>query len=299
VPQITILGEACLDVELCLSKLRTKQKLVNTYRVVPGGSAGNVAMTLKSYGVGLRLYTPSGGDYVEKILKEMLDSLRMADDVVYVRGSGQTCLVTHVVSGSRRYVYTYRGPTHTSLKSVLNELDLKHTRIFHISGYGLELFPDNEVRDFINIVKNSGVTLSFDLFPRIDLLSPEFVKYLLQNVDLLFGNELEFKILSDLLEGLTPKTLSVEKPDRHVIVKMGGRGACLYIKGRKHCFKPPKVRVVSSRGAGDVLVATFLKDLLIGVEAIEALSDSVEVASQHVAGEGPLNKFIKSLSNWG
>ncbi len=295
-PQVTILGEVCLDVELSLSKLRTKQKVVDTYKIVPGGSAGNTAITLKSYGVSLKLYTPSGGDYVENILRKMLNYLGMVNDVVYVRGLGQTCLVTHVVSGGRRYVYTYRGPLNTSLKRMLNEQDLKHTQVLHLSGYGLELLLENEVREFVDIAKHSDVKLSLDLFPRIDLLNIEFVNYLIQKADLLFGNELEFKTLSNVLKGLTPKTLSVENPGKYVIVKMGSRGACLYVEGRKHCFKPPKVVVVSSRGAGDVLVATFLKDYISGVEAVKALEDSVEVASQHVAGEGPLNKLLRTLN---
>ncbi len=110
----------------------------------------------------------------------------------------------------------------------------------------------------------------------------------LEHVDILTPNEIEFKQLTsydDIDFGLNELLKRVRTA---VVVTLGERGALVATRNRKVLIPAPKVRVVDTTGAGDVFNASLAFFLERGYNLEDAVEKAVKIASYSVTQLGAL-----------
>ncbi|MBW9140715.1 MAG: bifunctional hydroxymethylpyrimidine kinase/phosphomethylpyrimidine kinase [Candidatus Aramenus sp.] len=111
---------------------------------------------------------------------------------------------------------------------------------------------------------------------------------ILDYVDILTPNEIEFKQLTssdDLDFGLNELLKRVKTA---VIVTLGERGAVIATRGKRVLISAPKVKVVDVTGAGDVFNASLAFFLEKGYDIEDAVEYAVKIASYSVTQLGAL-----------
>ncbi len=129
---------------------------------------------------------------------------------------------------------------------------------------------------FLKQYYKSRITISAVTFEAYVKDYPEETIAVLQQVDMLFMNEMEYRMLRRL--NFTPKM--------PYILQRGAKGASYYDK-RLIVSKPaPRVDVVSTNGAGEVLAGVFLASRIQGYSVSRALKIAVILASRSVQTRG-------------
>lgn len=292
--EILVIGELCLDIDIKPGR-RSRQVEIERISIIPAGSAGNTAIALKALepSAGVALLYPSSGDHIDHFLKNLVD--RMGVEVIGIPGDGVACIVINIISsrGSRR-AYTTKGPRISGLE--VPNIDLMKPRILHISGYIMELAPHTEILELIRRI-GVGAIVSIDLFPRISEIPWNIASEIIRKANIVFGNMRELASIGEGLERAISRILSLGI--EAVVVKMGSRGARLYRRGESFSCKQHRVEAIYTKGAGDVFNAAFLSTIHRGGDMAEALERACHVASQHVAGSGPLWDMLRNAGYMG
>jgi len=77
------------------------------------------------------------------------------------------------------------------------------------------------------------------------------------------------------------------------VITLGGRGAMVHHRGRVHVVRAPRVRVLDTTGAGDVLHGAFAAGLSQGRSPLAALRIAVREASRSCGALGGLGRLMK------
>jgi sugar/nucleoside kinase (ribokinase family) len=292
--EILVIGDLCLDIDIKPGR-RSRQVEIERIAIIPSGSAGNTAITLKALepSAGVALLYPSSGDHIDHILKNLAS--RTGVEVIGIPGNGTACVVVNIVSsrGSRR-AYTTKGPRISRLE--IPDIDLTGSRIAHLSGYIMELAPYTEILEFIRRMR-ADTTVSIDLFPRISEIPWSIVSEIIRKTNIVFGNTRELSSIGGGLGKAINKILNLGAET--VVAKMGSRGARLYRKGGSISCRHPRVEAIYTKGAGDVFNAAFLSIIYREGDMVEALERACYVAAQHVAGSGPLWDMMRKAGYLG
>ncbi|MCO8164098.1 1-phosphofructokinase [Pseudomonas sp. 21LCFQ02] len=98
------------------------------------------------------------------------------------------------------------------------------------------------------------------------------------------------QVLAVPLDSVAAQTAAARELQRHgiehVVISQGGEGLCWFRAGAALHARPPKVRVASTVGAGDSLLAGLLHGLLNGHEPQQALRTATAVAALAVTQIG-------------
>jgi sugar/nucleoside kinase (ribokinase family) len=260
-------------------------KRASRINISPGGSAGNVAFTAARLGVKTGLAAPVSGDDLGVMLASLVGEKHANMALYPLKSTRLSCAIVNIVNsrGARR-AYYQKNEGDRPLGD-LYEAPSKY-KTLHMSGYALELFDLDELHGLVHKLRVGGVFVSLDLFPRIGTLKEENPKLdsILAEVDLLFGNLREFKILSgaSTLGGVRSY---LDARGATAIVKMGARGAIYVSPTEKLTSQPRRVVPSNLRGAGDVFIATFLASRLRGYEVQKSLDKANTLAGMHVSGD--------------
>jgi sugar/nucleoside kinase (ribokinase family) len=125
----------------------------------------------------------------------------------------------------------------------------------------------------------------------------DFEEFIIHNVDILIGNENEFK---ELNKSSTNK-FDLDNIDKIVevgVVTMGEKGAIILNDQQKIAIEAEKVdKVIDSTGAGDMFAAGFLFELLNGKSLEISGKFGCKVASKIVTqyGARPPKDFLDNI----
>lgn len=292
--EFLVIGDLCLDIDIKPGR-RSGQVEIERISIIPAGSAGNTAITLRALepSAGVALLYPSSGDHIDHFLKNLVS--KMGVEVLGVPGDGVACIVINVIStrGSRR-VYTTKGPRVSKLE--IPDIDLMGSRVLHLSGYIMELAPHTEILELIRRIR-AGTIVSIDLFPRISEIPWNMASEIIREANIVFGNMGELASIGGGLEEAINRILGLG-PEA-VVAKMGSRGARLYRRGESISCKQPRVKAIYTKGAGDVFNAAFLSTIYRGGDIAQALERACYVAAQHVTGSGPLWDMLRNAGYMG
>jgi sugar/nucleoside kinase (ribokinase family) len=110
-----------------------------------------------------------------------------------------------------------------------------------------------------------------------------------QGVDLLLANLEEALALLDADAGVDPAAaaLALTEVGRHVVVKLGSRGAMLAgVDGASACVTAEPASVVEPTGAGDAFAAGFLASWLSGADTPDCLRAGSRLGARAVSTIG-------------
>ena len=230
---------------------------LSEYKIKSGGSAANTAVGYSSFG-GKSIFLGSiGGDNFgssfKKDLKEIgIQFVSCRDDLLNAQTSKSLVLIS---PDSERTMCTFLDASISLSLKNFDQSTFKNDSIFYLEGY---LFDKNESKqamiDLCKIAKKKGCIICLSLSDSfcVERHRQDFLSLIKNYVDILFGNELEVKVLLNGQE----KLISIVDI---AVVTSGSKGANIF-KENNNIFIPAinRLNVVDTTGAGDLFAAGFL-----------------------------------------
>jgi sugar/nucleoside kinase (ribokinase family) len=263
----------------------------------PGGSVSNTIAGAALLGANVAYIGGIGNDELGKTYKEQTIHANVNELFIQKNGASTgECIACITPDGERTFAVNLGGCNVISAEEL--KLDFK-TKIMHIEGYKLE----NEIeyktaQKLAEYTKSIGGKVSLDVNDagvifRMGKKMGEFIK---ENVDILFMNEGEAKVLTgsedtDALDAFNCKI---------VVLKIGEKGSIVKQNGEKIIISPRHVdNLINTNGAGDAYEAAFLYGLTkgysiekIGLIASEFAAGVVEISTARLS---QLNDRTKEL----
>lgn len=279
---ILVLGDACLDIDVYLSKPSVAGNPVKEVKLVEAGSAGNVAYRLSEFGLDVGLMAPISDDAIGRTLVSLIARNHRGVALYPISIDGQQPCVVNLIDakGARRSYYKW-NPGIMDLDEA-ETVALRYKAV-HISGYIFELVKAEALVRFVKRLRNEGISLSLDLFPRVKRSRPNSEVFkALNQLNILFGTLREFERLTG--SGKMTEICEFFTNQVELVIKKGSEGATVMIGRGIFSSRPRKVTPVSLKGAGDALIARYLTSRLKGQDVKDSISAATEFAALFVAG---------------
>lgn len=287
---------------MALVEQEDSDKLLNEINFIKKDSGGSVANTLAAISLfggdscfcGKVKNDDLGNVFVQSMEKVGTRFLcKMANN-----GLPTARCIVMVTSDGERTMQTFLGASTTLEKDDLTDSFFDNIDYVLIEGY---LWSSPSAREAINkavdISKNRKLKIIFSLSDPglVGMFKNEFEQFIVNDVDILIGNESEFNELSNSNEEALKKiTDSVDI----AAITLGENGAKIIHNNETTNINANKVdNVLDSTGAGDMFAAGFLYKILND----SSLKDSAEfgclVASRIVTqyGARPTNDFLNFI----
>lgn len=230
--------------------------------IATGGSCANTIKGLAGFGHKCALYGRLGKD---EMGHKFLDNFKQMGIVtlcsISKTSSTQICLCLISPDGERT-MRCYPGASNDlSAKDLTPEL-FQGVSLVHIEGYALYVHDPEFVPAVMQMAKQHGALVSFDLssFELVKIFKPKILELLQNYVDIIFANADEVKALTGL--GPIPGCRAL-KEMCSIAVVMIGKDGCLVGSGPTEIHCPASTAtVVDTTGAGDLFASGFLHGIL-------------------------------------
>jgi len=251
---------------------------IEKLHISPGGSALNFAVHATRNGLKTGIIAKLGLDYFGDIIYN-----RLKDEGVDIRGVSRTDEDTGMAFISvdrtgRRSIYSFIG-ANKKLKIGKKEIDyISEVDLIHLGGTYLEIaFPTAEHANILSFAPGALLAAY-----GVSTLRP-----ILQNVDVLFLNEHELKLLTgkSLEEGVN---FLIDEGVPLIVITRGSKGAELYTKRGVVKYKVREVKAVDTTGAGDAFAAGFIASWVQGESLNSCLKRAHECASKNLKRLGAI-----------
>ena len=283
---ITVLGSYNVDFILKVDEFPAEGETVFAREVYigHGGKGSNQAVSAARLKAKVRLIAAVGNDeYGKNAIKFWQDE---GIDTAYVK-------IKNAITGSAYIIVNSKGQNmiivNRGANALLSEEDLEGSLAGDI------LLSQLEVNE--NVVKKA-----FKEFNGIRILNPAPAILrdvsLLDYVDILTPNEVEFKELTNSDDFESGLQILLKRVKKAVIVTLGEKGALIATKHEKVLVPTIKVNPIDTTGAGDVFNAALAVYLEKGYDLITAvrIANKIAAYSTTIMGAlGPTYEEVKSL----
>ncbi len=226
---------------------------------VAGGSSANSLADISFLGgTGAFIGITSDDEHGRKFNQGLRDlGIKVISKVKpHKENSGQSYIL--VTPDGNRTMLTYLGSSGDFTAEDINIEDIITARVFYVQNYIVNAEHTMPVlmNSFEKVHENGGLnafTLSSAFLVKKN--KAEILK-LLPHMDIIFGNDDEFKQLYDVenIEDVKNYDSSAIK-----VVTLGEKGAVIFINNQRIFIPPPKVgKIVDTIGAGDAFAGGFL-----------------------------------------
>lgn len=237
-------------------------------REVPGGSAANTVAGLASLGgapafIGKIHDDELGQEFTRDIGAAGVDFFTKPLNEGPVTGRS----IVLVTPDAQRSMFTYLGASKKLSVEDIDENVIKASKITYIEAYLWDEDCDKEaIIRAAQLAHQYDRKVAFSLSDKtcVDRHRQEFMKFIIDEVDILFGNEDEIKSLFE--EEDFYQTLDKIKPHVEIAALTRGAKGSVIVNGRvKTMVEAEKVdNVVDTTGAGDLFAAGFLYGITQG-----------------------------------
>ena len=243
-------------------ELKKLEKTVKPVEFIAGGSVANSVVGLSSFGNSVYFIGKLNNDLFGKKYFQSLKRENVGfnfDNEIHKDSTG-ICFVFITPDGERT-MNTYLGIANKLSEKEINHKEIEQSELILIEGY---LWDTPEAKNAINksieIAKKNLTLISLslsDLFC-VERYKSEFLDLTKNKIDLLFGNENEYKAL---FENTDIEDIIKELSDLNkiFIITMGEKGVTLINK--KEVIKVPSEKIekiVDLTGAGDLFASGFI-----------------------------------------
>lgn len=264
-------------------------------RIIPmiGGSGTNVSTILSRLGIGTKLITMLGKDFLgDYILDHCINSEIDISNIIR-SDSVDTPLSIGIVKddGERNFIVSkssstfHFSPTDIDLKSFGGAKLLTIASLFIMPK-----FNDAGLCDIFRKAKQEGLIICTDMMRSRTGEKLESISKALSYVDYFFANYEEASFLTELNDKSCIADRIIATGVKHVIIKDGKHGC--YIKSANIEERLPAYinhEPVDTIGAGDSFVAGFIYGLLKGLNPIESANFANATAAISVSAAGATN----------
>jgi 2-dehydro-3-deoxygluconokinase len=258
-----------------------------------GGSESNVAIGVRRLGlpatwIGRVGADPSGDLILRELRAEQVQAIAVTDP------SATGLMVRWRPSGAHGRVTYYRGHSagsHLAADDIPADI-VRGASVLHSTGITLALGPGPAaaIAHAVDVARNAGVTVSFDLNYRSALWSPDeaapALEAAVRRADVVFAGELEAEIITATADPLQAALALESLGPAQVIIKRGAEGCLARIDGVTIEQPAPAVAVVDTVGAGDACVGGYLAELMSGAEPAVRLATAVAAGACAVTVSG-------------
>lgn len=259
---ITLTINPALDKSAKVDGLIPEQKLkCHSIQYQPGGGGINISRMLKRLGTETTCVFTSGGD-TGKYLADLLIKEKIQPKIIPVNVWTRENLSVVDTQSNLQYRFGMLGNelSETELNSIKNLLnDLVNPQdILVLSGSLAPNMPVDYYAQLIKLFANKNVKII------MDTSGPELKEALKENVFLMKPNQKELAQLAgkEFLYTAEQEAIAVElmnsKKAEYVVVSLGARGAFLACRDGVFYKSTPSVKVKSTIGAGDSMVAGLI-----------------------------------------
>jgi 6-phosphofructokinase 2 len=275
---ITITFSPSIDKSASVTALIPEKKLKCSYpKQEPGGGGINVARVISKLGGEVMAVFPSGG-YTGIFFNHLLEKENVPFAIVETKNETRENFVIFDESTGKQY--RFGMPSNALQESEWKDCikiieNHKNTDFIVASGSLPPGVPHDIYAQLAKIAKKnkakfivdtSGEALKQAVDEGVYLLKPN-----IEELGLLVG--IENLTIDDAKK--TAKELILKKNCEIIVVSLGSEGAMLVTKSRTYIVKPPKVKVKSTVGAGDSMVAGIVFSLSNGKNLKESLQYGV------------------------
>ncbi len=258
-----------------------------------GGSESNVAIGVRRLGlpatwIGRVGADPPGDLILRELRAEQVQAITATDP------SPTGLMVRWRPSGAHGRVTYYRrhsAGSHLSGADIPEEV-IRGAAVLHVTGITLALGPEpaDAIAHAVDVARDAGVTVSFDLNYRSALWSPAeaapALEAAVRRADVVFAGELEAEIVTATADPLQAALALESLGPAQVVIKRGADG-CLARVGGVTIEQPAlRVTVVDTVGAGDACVAGYLAELMSGADPAARLRTAVAAGAFAVTVSG-------------
>ena len=286
---VTITLNPAVDQTLNFTQFHVGQvNRVGRERLDPAGKGINVAKVINSLGQNVEVSGFLGRENA-KIFEQYFQAQGIADHFIKVNGA--TRVNTKIVDEDSGQVseinfpgINYGSSDLQELKNVIKQL-AEESKLFVLSGSLPGEAPLDIYREFTEILKNydckvfldtSGSALAEGIKAK-----PYAIKPNLEELEQLVGHSLDSEIaVLNAVEGLISGGIA------KVVISLGGKGALVADGTQRLLVRPPEVKVSSTVGAGDALVAGLVYGEAQGMSLVEQARWATAVAAASVAQPG-------------
>ncbi len=282
---IHVVGSYNLDLTVKVDRFPEDGETVfsNEVRSGHGGKGSNQAVSASRLSGKVKLYAAVGNDDVGREAISFWESERVDSKNVKVKNGRTGSAIILVDKKGNNRIIVNRG---SNFLLDPEDVDLSASKKDDVLLTQME-------------VKESVVRKSLTEFNGIRILNPapSIISdlRLLENVDILTPNEIEFKELSssdDIQDGID---LILRKVKIAVIITLGERGVIMATKHKRVMIDSVKVNPVDTTGAGDVFNAALAFAIERGTTLEDAVGFANAVAGLSVTTEGALGPKLDEV----
>jgi 2-dehydro-3-deoxygluconokinase len=231
---------------------------------------------------------PPGDLILRELRAEQVQAIAVTDP------SATGLMVRWRPSGAHGRVTYYRrhsAGSHLAADDIPVDI-VRGASVLHSTGITPALGPGpaDAIAHAVDVARNAGVTVSFDLNYRSALWSADEaappLEAAVRRADVVFAGELEAEIITATADPLQAALALESLGPAQVVIKRGAEGCLARIDGVTIEQPAPAVTVVDTVGAGDACVAGYLAELMSGAEPAVRLATAVAAGACAVTVSG-------------
>ena len=266
------------------NELKKIQNEIKPSEFIAGGSVANSMVGLSSFGSSVYFFGKINNDLFGKKYFESLKRENVGfnfDQEIYKDSTG-ICFVFITPDGERT-MSTHLGIANKLSEKEVNDKEIEQSELILIEGYLWDT-PEakNAISKSIKIANKNSTLISLSLSDVfcVERFKKEFLDLTKNKINLLFGNEEEFKSLfeNDDIEKIIQELSALNKT---FVITMGVKGAiCIH---KKEIFRrsPKKIKKVTDlTGAGDLFASGFIYGFLNKMGFEKSLQLGAESAAE-------------------
>ncbi len=263
--EIVVVADLCADI-LITADVKPiygqVEQYVNDYDLEVGGSAIIFASQFSKLGGKIGIIGTVGDDVLGHFIKSRMKQLKIPDSHILELPEFKTSVGLGLTCRDDRAMFTFSGTMNAITPEIVQKSGiLDKTRHIHIVSYYLLEQLQPFWKDHLSNFKQQGYTISLDTnwAPNEKW---EAVKDILEYVDVFIPNEEEALRIS-IQKNIHDAGMWLHRYGGLVVVKMGAKGAAVFVNNRMQHFEIPEqfsanLEIADTTGAGDNFDAGFL-----------------------------------------
>ncbi len=266
---------------------------IEDIRTLPGGSCANTMRGIAWLGKVIPCDPPHfsgavGNDRTGREYKQLMEDLGVSTSLALTSNrTGESYII--VTPDHERTMFTFLGACQEYDESCIDFDTLGKAQYLYTTGYMWDTgVQKRAVKKAIDFARDKCKKVVFDLADPfvVNRNKDDFLSWIPQKIDILFGNKEEFSLLVGKKPIDKEIISSAQSLARLVIMTVSAKG-CYYAEENDICYDPGrKVKVVDTTGAGDSFASGFLFGLLKNKTLKECASLANTLAANIVTVEG-------------
>ena len=260
------------------------KKKIKVEKIVAGGSVANTMAGIAYLKGKPHFIGKINSDEFGKIYKESLKKINVNFCYSEKNESLSTgASIIFITPDSERTMCTYLGISSQLSKDDINEHHIKDYELIFLEGYLWDKGLSEEMfKHVMHLAKKNNVKIAMSLSDVFCVTRhrSDFLKLLINDINILFGNENE---INELMQknNLPDSIAKIKKINKIIIITRGVNGSLAIINNEIIKSESVKVKkILDLTGAGDLFASGFLKEYLDRSDIKKCLTSGSKLASK-------------------